>query len=81
MLFLITVDLLLIFANYVSGQGLKGSDRQYKCDWRLDLVNRNQGIITKYVTPDTSIYQDITTLISNVDLTPDNSEVVNLLNN
>ena len=59
--------------------GQQGVDRQYKCDWQLDLVNRNLEVVTRYVTPDESLYEDITTMISNVDLTPDDSKVVSAL--
>ena len=67
------LTILVTLVTCVWGQGV---DRQYKCDWVLDLVNRGQGIITRYLTPDTTIHEDITALISNVDLTPDDSQVV-----
>ena len=65
---------LIILLFGVSGQ--QGVDKQYKCDWQLDLVNRHLGKVTKYVTPDNTLFEDVTSQISNVDLTPDDSEVV-----
>ena len=67
------VLLIILFLGVKSQQGV---DKQYKCDWQLDLVNRHLGIVTKYVTPDNTLFEDVTSQISNVDLTPDDSEVV-----
>ena len=67
------VVLIILFLGVRSQEGV---DKQYKCDWQLDLVNRHLGTVTKYVTPDNTLFEDVTSQISNVDLTPDDSVVV-----